>query len=52
MGIKNTSIDKRAKTMRRTGAFNIAMGVVAIVCGVTVGVGNIVCGGKLRSKAK
>ena len=45
-------IEKQSKTMRRVGAFNIAMGVVTIVTGVACGVGSIICGGKLRSAAK
>ncbi len=48
----STSISKQAKTMRRVGAFNIAMGVVTIVVGVACGVGSIVGGAKLRSRAK
>ncbi len=37
------------KTMKRIGAWNIVFGVVLIVVGVTVGVMQIVHGGKLLS---
>ncbi len=46
------TIEKQAKTMRRVGAFNIAMGIVAIAVGVACGVGSIIGGAKLRSKSK
>lgn len=45
-------IEKQSKTMRRVGAFNIAMGIVTIATGVACGVGSIICGGKLRAAAK
>ena len=46
------ALDTRSKTMRRAGAFSIAMGVVTLVTGVTVGVLSIVNGSTLRGKAK
>ena len=39
--------EKLFKAMGRIGGANIAMGVVCIVMGVTVGVISILCGGKL-----
>lgn len=42
--------EKIYKTMGVTGAFSIAMGIVSIVVGVTVGVGSILCGAALRKR--
>ena len=42
-------IEKQSKTMRRAGAFSIAMGVVTIAVGIACGVGSIVNGAKMRS---
>lgn len=39
--------EKIYKSMERIGGANIAMGIVCIVVGVTVGVLSIVCGGRL-----
>ena len=39
--------EKIYKSMGRIGGANIAMGIVCIVVGVTVGVLSIVCGGRL-----
>ncbi len=46
------ALDKRSKTMRRAGAFSIAMGAVTLVTGVAIGVLSVVNGATLRSKAK
>lgn len=43
--------EKTYKVMRRTGGFSIALGIVAIAIGVTVGVLTILNGAKLL-KAK
>ena len=40
------------KTMTKTGAWNIVFGVVLIVIGLTVGVMQIINGGKLLSDRK
>lgn len=40
-------MDKARKTMRRSGAWAIAMGCVAATAGVAVGVGCIVMGAQL-----
>lgn len=44
--------EKVYKTMRNVGAWNIAFGVVLIVIGVTVGILQIIHGGKLLSSKK
>lgn len=38
------------KTMQRTGACSIAVGVIILVTGVTVGIMSIVCGGLLLKR--
>lgn len=38
------------KTMQRTGACSIAVGVIILVTGVTVGILSIVCGGLLLKR--
>ncbi len=43
----NTLEEKTYKLLKRTGAANIAMGVVAVVAGIAVGVITIVNGAKL-----
>ena len=44
--------EKVYKTMRNVGGWNIAIGVVLIVVGVTVGVLQIVHGGQLLNNKK
>lgn len=39
--------EKAYKTMSKIGGWNIAMGVVALVVGIAVGVGSIITGAKL-----
>ena len=46
----NKQIQKR--TMKRTGAWCLVMGITAVAVGVAVGVGNILCGADLLSKSK
>lgn len=43
-------MEKIYKTMRNTGAFSIAAGIVILVVGVAVGVVSIVCGGVLLKR--
>ena len=43
--------DNRGKTMTRTGAWCLTMGIVILTVGVAVGVGSIVAGGTLIKKA-
>ena len=43
--------DSRSKTMRRTGAWCIAMGVTILTIGIAIGVGSIVAGGTLLRKS-
>ncbi len=40
------------RQIKRAGAYNIAIGVVLIVTGITLGVLNIVTGGKLLKSRK
>ncbi|MCM1100643.1 MAG: hypothetical protein NC079_03695 [Clostridium sp.] len=42
--------EKVYKTMRGTGAWNIAVGIVVLVVGVASGVMLIVCGAKLLAE--
>ena len=45
-------MEKVYKVMRNAGAFNIVIGILVIVIGITVGVLNIVHGGSLmKSKS-
>ncbi len=44
--------EKVYKTMGKVGAWNIAFGVIMIVVGLTVGVMQIIHGGKLLSDKK
>ena len=44
--------EKIYKTMKSVGGWNIAFGVVLIVLGVTVGVVQIIQGGRLLSEKK
>jgi hypothetical protein len=44
--------EKIFKSMGRIGAANIAMGVVSIAVGLTVGILSIICGGNLLSNKK
>lgn len=46
------ALEKRGRAMRKSGGFDIAMGVVTILTGVTVGILNIVNGGSLIKKSK
>ena len=39
--------EKVYKTMKNTGGFSIAMGIVIIVAGLVVGIGNIISGALL-----
>ena len=43
-------MEKVYKTMQRTGACNIAVGIIMLVTGVTVGIMSIVCGGLLLKR--
>ena len=43
-------MEKVYKTMQRTGACSIAVGVIILVTGVTVGIMSIVCGGLLLKR--
>lgn len=43
-------MEKVYKTMQRTGACSIAVGVIILVTGVTVGIISIVCGGLLLKR--
>ena len=43
-------MEKVYKTMQRTGARSIAVGVLLLVTGVTVGIMSIVCGGLLLKR--
>ncbi len=46
-------MDERVyKVMGKTGALNIAFGVISIVVGVATGVMLIICGGKLLAGRK
>lgn len=40
-------MEKIYKSMKRTGATNIALGIVVIVTGITIGVLTIISGAKL-----
>ncbi len=40
-------MEKVYKTMQRTGACSIAIGIIILVIGLTVGVMSIICGGIL-----
>lgn len=44
--------EKVYKTMKKVGAWNIVFGILTIVFGITVGVLQIVHGGKLLSNKK
>ena len=44
--------DKVYKSMGRIGGANIAMGIVCIIVGLTVGVLSIICGGQLLNDKK
>ncbi len=35
------------KTMKRTGGFSIALGIVAVAAGLTIGIGSILSGAAL-----
>ncbi len=43
-------MEKIYKTMRNTGAASIAVGIIILVTGVTVGIMSIVCGGLLLKR--
>ena len=43
-------MEKVYKTMQRTGASSIAVGIIMLVTGVTVGIVSIVCGGLLLKR--
>ena len=43
-------MEKVYKTMQRTGACSIAVGIIMLVTGVTVGIVSIVCGGLLLKR--
>ncbi len=36
-------MEKVYKTMQRTGAFSIVIGIVVLITGLTVGIGSIIC---------
>ena len=40
-------MEKVYKTMQRTGAFRIVIGIVVLITGLRVGIGSIICGGLL-----
>ncbi len=42
--------EKIYQVMKIAGAFSVAMGILSIVIGVAVGVGNLVCGISLLKK--
>ncbi len=44
--------EKIYKTMKKVGAWNIAFGIALIVIGTTIGVFQIIHGGKLLSEKK
>ncbi|MDD3222106.1 MAG: hypothetical protein PHG07_06940 [Lachnospiraceae bacterium] len=44
--------EKVFKSMGRIGAANIAMGIICITIGLSIGIVSIVCGGKLLSDKK
>ncbi len=44
--------EKVFKSMGRIGGANIAMGIVCIVVGLTIGILSIVCGGQLLNDKK
>lgn len=44
--------EKIYKTMKKVGAWNIAFGVILIAVGMTVGIMQIIHGGKLLSDKK
>ena len=46
----SAELSRAQKSIHRIGGLNIAMGVVAIVTGLVVGVGCIVSGGRLLKK--
>ena len=39
--------EKAYKTMSRIGGWNIALGVVALVAGLAIGIGSVITGAKL-----
>lgn len=43
-------MEKVYKTMQRTGACSIAVGVVILVTGLVVGIMSIICGGMLLKR--
>ena len=43
--------DMRSKTMRKAGAWCIAMGATVLTIGIAVGVGTIIAGGMLLKKS-
>ncbi|MEW4414310.1 hypothetical protein [Clostridium sp. AN503] len=43
-------MEKVYKTMQRTGACSIAVGIIVLVTGLTVGIVSIVCGGLLLKR--
>ena len=43
-------MEKVYKTMQRTGAFSIVIGIVVLITGLTVGIGSIICGGLLLKR--
>ena len=48
-----SSMDEKVyKSMGRIGGANIAMGIVCIIVGLTVGVLSIICGGQLLNDKK
>ncbi len=42
--------EKIYRSMKITGGFSIAMGIVSIVIGLAVGIGNLICGIHLLRK--
>ena len=42
--------EKVYKTMGRTGAFSIAMGIVVMAVGLAVGIGSVICGASLLGR--
>ena len=49
---KEHLMDRSTRTMRSTGAWSIALGIITTTVGLSVGIGCCVIGGKLLKQAK
>lgn len=49
---KEHLMDRTTRTMRSTGAWSIALGIITTTVGLSVGIGCCVIGGKLLKQAK